>query len=93
MIDMRRRPVQRRVVGYGRGYHWITLRRLSDAVRVAYEANFSVTSLKIRALFTAVLTALGVIIADSRTGTFSQIRERYMDTAKSVAPIYFKRPS
>lgn len=42
-------------------------------------------SLQIR-LILAVLVALGVIIADSRTGTFSQIRT-YMDTA--VSPFYF----
>jgi rod shape-determining protein MreC len=42
-------------------------------------------SLQIR-LFLAVLVALGVIIADSRLGTFSQIRT-YMDTA--VSPFYF----
>ena len=37
-------------------------------------------------LILAVLVALGVIIADSRLGTFSQIRT-YMDTA--VSPFYF----
>lgn len=37
-------------------------------------------------LIPAVLVALGVIIADSRLGTFSQIRT-YMDTA--VSPFYF----
>lgn len=42
-------------------------------------------SLQIR-LILAVLVALGVIIADSRLGTFSQIRT-YMDTA--VSPFYF----
>lgn len=42
-------------------------------------------SLQIR-LILAVLVALGVIIADSRPGTFSQIRT-YMDTA--VSPFYF----
>ncbi|BDH44402.1 cell shape-determining protein MreC [Salmonella enterica subsp. enterica serovar Choleraesuis] len=42
-------------------------------------------SLQIR-LFLAVVVALGVIIADSRLGTFSQIRT-YMDTA--VSPFYF----
>ncbi len=38
------------------------------------------------ALFWRFLVALGVIIADSRPGTFSQIRT-YMDTA--VSPFYF----
>ena len=42
-------------------------------------------SLQIR-LILAVLVALGIIIADSRLGTFSQIRT-YMDTA--VSPFYF----
>ena len=42
-------------------------------------------SLQIR-LILAVLVALGVIIADSRLGAFSQIRT-YMDTA--VSPFYF----
>lgn len=42
-------------------------------------------SLQIR-LFLAVVVALGVIVADSRLGTFSQIRT-YMDTA--VSPFYF----
>lgn len=42
-------------------------------------------SLQIR-LVLAVLVAIGVIIADSRLGTFSQIRT-YMDTA--VSPFYF----
>lgn len=42
-------------------------------------------SLQIR-LILAVLVALGIIIADSRPGTFSQIRT-YMDTA--VSPFYF----
>lgn len=42
-------------------------------------------SLQIR-LILAVLVALGVIVADSRLGTFSQIRT-YMDTA--VSPFYF----
>jgi rod shape-determining protein MreC len=42
-------------------------------------------SLQIR-LILAVVVALGVIIADSRLGTFSQIRT-YMDTA--VSPFYF----
>lgn len=37
-------------------------------------------------LILGVLVALGVIIADSRLGTFSQIRT-YMDTA--VSPFYF----
>ena len=37
-------------------------------------------------LILAVLVAIGVIIADSRLGTFSQIRT-YMDTA--VSPFYF----
>ncbi|VFS09625.1 rod shape-determining protein MreC [Enterobacter cancerogenus] len=36
--------------------------------------------------YPGVLVALGVIIADSRLGTFSQIRT-YMDTA--VSPFYF----
>ena len=60
---------------------------LSDArIRIAYEANFSRgPSLQFR-LIPAVLVALGVIIADSRLGTFSQIRT-YMDTA--VSPFYF----
>lgn len=42
-------------------------------------------SLQIR-LIQAVLVALGIIIADSRLGTLSQIRT-YMDTA--VSPFYF----
>lgn len=42
-------------------------------------------SLQIR-LILAVVVALGVIIADSRLGTFSQVRT-YMDTA--VSPFYF----
>ncbi|WP_158782024.1 rod shape-determining protein MreC [Pantoea sp. BAV 3049] len=42
-------------------------------------------SLQLR-LFLAVLVAIGVIIADSRLGAFSQIRT-YMDTA--VSPFYF----
>lgn len=42
-------------------------------------------SLQLR-LFLAVIVALGVIIADSRMGAFSQIRT-YMDTA--VSPFYF----
>lgn len=42
-------------------------------------------SLQIR-LFLAVVVALGIIIADSRLGMFSQIRT-YMDTA--VSPFYF----
>lgn len=64
---------------------------LSDArIRIAYEANFSRgPSLQIR-LILAVLVALGVIIADSRLGTFSQIRT-YMDTAVSPS-IYSNGP-
>lgn len=55
-------------------------------IRITYEANFSRgPSLQIR-LILAVLVALGIIIADSRLGTFSQIRT-YMDTA--VSPFYF----
>lgn len=42
-------------------------------------------SLQLR-LFLAVIVAIGVIIADSRMGAFSQIRT-YMDTA--VSPFYF----
>lgn len=42
-------------------------------------------SLQLR-LFLAVIVAIGVIIADSRLGAFSQIRT-YMDTA--VSPFYF----
>ncbi|WP_075182943.1 rod shape-determining protein MreC [Pantoea sp. 1.19] len=42
-------------------------------------------SLQLR-LFLAVLVAIGVIIADSRIGTFTQIRS-YLDTA--VSPFYF----
>ena len=42
-------------------------------------------SLQLR-LFLAVIVAIGVIVADSRMGAFSQIRT-YMDTA--VSPFYF----
>ena len=60
--------------------------RSDTRIRITYEANFSRgPSLQIR-LILAVLVALGIIIADSRPGTFSQIRT-YMDTA--VSPFYF----
>ena len=53
--------------------------------RIIYEADFS-RGLPCNCDFLAVIAAIGLIVADSRLGTFVKIRN-YMDTA--VSPFYF----